>query len=270
MPYRYNGRDYNSLDDMPPEVRAMFEATPLVSGGPSALSEAPPESDGIPVTPVGSAVDAPPPAEAIRNKPGAGDAPPAGIPPEAIVLPTQYDYNGTRYASLDDMPPEVRGIFEAVKADSPLSMSTTHTSMALYRVGDKTYRSLDEMPADLRALIEKSMPSGAPAAGASEVRYRIGDKEYKSLDDMPAEFRAFFKDENKNGIPDVLEPGGGERIVEIRTDPALMPAEVRRALSGAGPGFTIHIGPGAARFLAVALVLAALLATALIVFWLRH
>src|SRR6266498_3909586 len=81
-PLNFNGKTYNSLDDMPPDVRAQYEAVSNVFADKN--------QNGVP--------------DIMENLMGAG----------AIRMQTNtIIYDGKTYTNVNDLPPEVRAKYEA-------------------------------------------------------------------------------------------------------------------------------------------------------------
>jgi hypothetical protein len=180
--------------------------------------------------------------------------------------PARYRFNDREYGSLDDMPPEVRALFEKSPLSTEGGAAATPDRPPVYIVNNKTYERLEDVPPEIRALIETHGRQTPITMTSTHAVYRIGDREYHSLDEMPPELRALFEDRNRNGVPDVvekaLESPGGRAEVRVYTDMDKIPAGLRDSLrpgkpsspaSSDRPGITIHITPGAAIVIALAI-----------------
>jgi hypothetical protein len=88
---------------------------------------------------------------------------------------TKIKVNGIEYNSPEEMPPDVRGIYEKAMANREGSTSNTKVNSKITFNG-QTYGSLDEMPLDVRRIYESVMAA---------------------------------VDKNGDGIPDSLQSGGG-------------------------------------------------------------
>jgi len=87
-----------------------------------------------------------------------------------INLKTKIRFNGREYSSLEEMPPEVRQVYENALASGQIRIQKS----AKLVFNGQEYNSLDEMPEPVRRQYEQVMA---------------------------------LVDANQNGIPDVLEPG---------------------------------------------------------------
>ncbi len=100
-------------------------------------------------------------------------------------------FNGREYSSVDDMPPDVRQEFER--------------TMAVLADTDG-----DGMP---------DLFEGSGMTTLSETRTRIvvNGQEYSSVDEMPPDVRKAYEkmkariDRDQDGVPDMLETGGGQQ-----------------------------------------------------------
>ena len=94
-----------------------------------------------------------------------------------ITVKTQINFNGRQYKSVNDMPPDVRSVYEQAVAGAAsrgiVNIATTVTKTKL-KVNGQEYNSPDDMPADVRQIYDRVM---------GEI------------------------DKNGNGVPDVLEGG---------------------------------------------------------------
>jgi hypothetical protein len=84
------------------------------------------------------------------------------VPDEAT-----YRFNDRVYRSLDEMPPEVRAVFERARA---------------------------AIPTGFHVVSEKRV-----------TRYVVNGREYGSIEEMPPEARKLFEDRDGNGVPDLLD-----------------------------------------------------------------
>ena len=82
MKIEFNGQEYGSVEEMPPEARQEYDALVKRFG----LG-----SDGLP------------------NHPG-------GVTEERIIVEETITYNGKEYRSRDELPPEVRELFDRLPA----------------------------------------------------------------------------------------------------------------------------------------------------------
>ncbi len=115
---------------------------------------------------------------------------------------TRIEVNGREYASVDDMPPDVRQLYEEAMrqlreqgpgepgeaipagAGSPETHTTIRTTRRLI-VNGKAIDSLDELPEDMRAMVRRALAS----AGEVEtvvVSDELGEADPKRTGDRPA------------------------------------------------------------------------------------
>jgi hypothetical protein len=84
----------------------------------------------------------------------------------------RFVVNGVEYKSLEEMPPDVRALFNE---DGSLKPPT----------------------------------SNVPVSSTVVHTYNFNGVDYSSLEEMPPAVRAFFEDKNKDGIPDIAQQRGG-------------------------------------------------------------
>jgi hypothetical protein len=84
---------------------------------------------------------------------------------------TTYSVNGVEYASLDDVPADMRRIFEDTDGDG--------------------------MPDAFEGLANKNV--------TRSTRYKVNGVEYDNLDDVPESFRKLIVDRDGDGMPDMLQ-----------------------------------------------------------------
>lgn len=79
--------------------------------------------------------------------------------------------NGKEYSSTDEMPPEVREIFQkamAANTGSSQQLSATVTRTKIFFNG-KEYESIDKMPQDVRRLYEKVLKAAETGVAPSDL-----------------------------------------------------------------------------------------------------
>jgi hypothetical protein len=82
-----------------------------------------------------------------------------------------FKVNGKEYSSTDEMPPEVREIFQkamAAKTGSGQQMSAAVTRTKIFFNGTE-YASIDKMPQDVRQLYEKVLKAAETGAAPSDL-----------------------------------------------------------------------------------------------------
>jgi len=111
-------------------------------------------------------------------------------------MASRITFNGQEYASLDDMPAEVRRAYEQVMAAIGDS-DRDRTLGILERVGQVNIRA------------------------AMHTRIIVNGQEYSSVDEMPADVRETYEqmmakfDADRNGVPDMLEDGGPSGLPKV-------------------------------------------------------
>jgi hypothetical protein len=75
---------------------------------------------------------------------------------------TLYRFNDRVYRSLDEMPPEIRALFERARALPPGSKLVSEKRVTRYVVNGREYRSIEEMPPDVRKPLENQDGNGEP------------------------------------------------------------------------------------------------------------
>jgi hypothetical protein len=75
---------------------------------------------------------------------------------------TTCRFNDRVYRSLDEMPPEIRSVFEQARAIPPESHIVSEKRVTRYVVNGREYRSLEEMPPDVWQLFEDRDGNGVP------------------------------------------------------------------------------------------------------------
>lgn len=105
--YKFNGKVYSSLDEMPPEVRAFFEDK---------------DGDGLP--------------DGIGGNIGKDTT-----ISRAVTTTTRYACNGVEYDRLDDMPPDIRALFEDRDGDGRPDLLRAMESMAKSGSGKRAAKS---------------------------------------------------------------------------------------------------------------------------------
>ncbi|MBV9463686.1 MAG: hypothetical protein JO317_05600 [Verrucomicrobiae bacterium] len=75
-----------------------------------------------------------------------------------IRINTQFSYNGKTYKSLEEMPPEVREVFEKLKSSGlPAGIFSKKVTMQRFEINGKEYNSVEEMPPEVRDWYEKAL-----------------------------------------------------------------------------------------------------------------
>jgi hypothetical protein len=179
--YIVNGKEYHSLEDVPPEFRTLVEkGPPLASGITSAKFEV-----------NGKVYDR------VED-----------MPPEYQAI--FADKNGNGIPDILEASGEMTVRFDSRETEKALPASGTRVQsvrvVEKYVLNGKEYNSIDEVPQEFRKLIEDAAPL---ASGITSAKFKVNDKVYDRLEDMPPEFQAILADKNGNGIPDILE-GTGE------------------------------------------------------------
>lgn len=109
--------------------------------------------------------------------------------------PAKYIVNGKEYASIDDVPAELRRFLED-------------------KDGDGQSDFIQEQFEQLRGHgipLDGKLPSGTQSSFTSvtmttvngKTTYRVGDQQYDSLDEVPAEYRKMFEDRDGDGRPEL-------------------------------------------------------------------
>jgi hypothetical protein len=143
----FNGREYSSADEMPPDVREVFERTMRLA--------ADSDRDGVP--------------DVFEGK----DGNVTSITRSRIVV------NGREYGSVEEMPPDVRQAYERMRSavvdsdgdgvpDRFEGKDANFVSVTRQRivVNGREYGSVEEMPPDVRRAFE----SAREATGAGRIR----------------------------------------------------------------------------------------------------
>ena len=126
-----NGREYDSVEQMPPDVREEYEQ-----------------------------------AMAQLQKAGAFKFPGLGkIGTTKTVVSETITYNGREYASRDELPPEARELLEKM----PAAPGDPGTAQETITYNGREYTSRDELPTEARALLEK-FPESSTDHPTSDVK----------------------------------------------------------------------------------------------------
>lgn len=150
--------------------------------------------------------------------------------------------NGQEYASPEELPPELRQVYEQALARQGNSPQVHISTSSKFSINGQTYNSVDEMPEEARKLYESMLSrfdknhDGIPDVLQTGQRASLGDepatplttgpaqdvpvelsaafrKMQNRLDAMPPEARQIYEkvmsrvDKNQDGIPDSLQTG---------------------------------------------------------------
>lgn len=140
-------------------------------------------------------------------------------------------FNGKSYASIDEMPPEERKVYEQVVG----------------MFADKNQDGVPDVFEGARGIGEVNVHSVSISSDQAQIV--VDGKAYSSADDMPADVRQNYnqamaeikqvlKDANQNDVPDILEG-----IVPDRSKPSPSPAmpQPDPATMHPRPGATPHV-----------------------------
>ena len=131
--------------------------------------------------------------------------------------------DGKTYKSVDEMPPDIRAIYEA--AMRGLDRDRNGMPDMLDRANPFEDKNKDDMPDSFEGLVnfQGSMPQIMSSA-----KILVDGQAYNSLDQLPPEIRAQYEqamstmDKNRNGIPDFVE---GMLGATVQTSAATTPLE---------------------------------------------
>ena len=172
--------------------------------------------------------------------------------PMNINIKKKIVINGKEYASPEEVPPELRQVYEQALVRQGNSPQVHISTSSKFTINGQTYNSVDEMPEEARKLYESMMsrvdknqdgipdvlqngqlaslgaePSaplaGGPAQNAPVEMSAAFQNMQNRIDAMPPEARQIFQkvmsrvDKNQDGIPDALQM---DQQASLGTEPA--------------------------------------------------
>lgn len=103
-----------------------------------------------------------------------------------LNIKSKFTVNNKKYDSVDEMPADVRVIYEKVMATQSKSGNKIFTTQTKIVFNGVEYNSLDEMPEDARGLYEKTM---AAVRGKVDINILKGAGETQAENTPPARQR---------------------------------------------------------------------------------